>query len=115
MGYTHYWKVERDLTNEEWDDIRARATIWILREGAKVAGPLGDGEPLVDEKSIAFNGSGDDSHESFVFERHKTDFAFCKTARTPYDRAVVEVLKAIRNVAPESVTISSDGGDGVFE
>ncbi len=39
------------------------------------------------------------------------DFAFCKTARKPYDPVVVSILVAARDIAPDAIRISSDGGD----
>ena len=39
---------------------------------------------------------------------------FCKTAYKPYDAAVVDLLIEVREVAPDAITLSSDGDPGVF-
>jgi len=79
-------------------------------------GPLSDepGRPIINDKKIAFNGVGEDGHESLVIHKVGCEFEFCKTARKPYDEVVVAVLKVAREVNPW-MELSSDGGPEVFE
>jgi hypothetical protein len=76
----------------------------------QVAGWNGDGRPGVDETRIAFNGIGDESHESCVITKLRSkDFNFCKTARKSYDRYVTACLILCDYFAPGALNISSDG------
>lgn len=131
MGYTHYWRTKRDFTESEWRKIRSRTTSYLGTVQNLVAGPHGDGYPIVDNESISFNGIGiEDSHESFHLQRERNgrdswvshssyledgEFNFCKTALKPYDESVVAVLLLAKDVAPECIDLSSDGGVEVFQ
>lgn len=131
MGYTQYWNTKRDFTCSEWDKICTQTKNYLATIHDLVAGPLGDGDPIMDPDSIAFNGIGQNgSYESFNLERERRgyegwmdkarylkegEFNFCKTAARPYDLAVVEVLKIAKRIAPECITLKSDGGSEVFQ
>lgn len=80
--------------------------------------------PDFDDHRIAFNGVGDDSHESMNIPTVLSEmeappwrkdenpvFYFCKTRRSPYDVVVTAVLATLRAYAPDCITVSSDGGD----
>lgn len=124
MGYTHYWRQSRAFTDAEWAAITAE-TKRILEAAGKtipLRGGMGTGKPAFDAESIAFNGAAPrDDHETFLLEKAPENpewrkdepdfFAFCKTARKPYDPVVVSVLWAVRNIAPDAIKVSSDGGD----
>ena len=45
-----------------------------------------------------------------MLNRHKEDFAFCKTARNPYDAVVVAILMVAEALLP-GFEWSSDGDD----
>lgn len=124
MGYSHHWTQSRSFTMPEWKQLMA-ATRQIFRlaaaEGIALAGPEGEGETKVADHQIAFNGINGQSCESFILERcpvprhgRKKCFDYCKTEHCPYDRVVVSVLAAARKIAPDAITIKSDGGKGVF-
>ena len=114
MGYTHYWNNKKDFTDTEWEVVRANINTivehaideWIVlgdRHGEKPIKNCPGGEA-----SIGFNGFGDESHETFVISKSATDFSFCKTARKPYDDAVVACLIFLDNTFPD-FSCSSDG------
>lgn len=107
MGYTHYWTQKRNFTVSEWkvvsDDLRKILEYAKHEQGITLANGMGEGgtSPVFSTKSIAFNGLGDDGHETFYIERviRKPDYAgrergydFCKTANKPYDAVVVACL-----------------------
>jgi hypothetical protein len=84
-------------------------------------------KPVVaNEKMIRFNGIRDDGHETFVFFNKKvqcaearkwgsnTGFAFCKTARKPYDIVVCEVLLVLKRFMP-NLDVGSDGFSGYLK
>ena len=111
MGYTHYWRPTRDLTEDEWDNIRQVAKT-ILKDNH---GIILDNEPTdsqnlsITYESILCNGIGDDGHETFYLTRKmRNDFEFCKTAQKPYDKYVVAMLIAVAQIT-DSITVSSDG------
>lgn len=95
-------------------------------KGFKLRGGNGEGEPLITDTTINFNGdaSSGNSFETFhvnIFE-HTTFyrfndldekgemFGFCKTARRPYDIAVCVSLMVIKHHLGSGFRISSDGG-----
>jgi hypothetical protein len=137
MGYTHYWRTHKDgIPPEQWKLIcrDIKTLIQYLPEHSTSAGdyhlsdPLkiayedgSDKPPQITSKLIRFNGTGGDDlgHETFYFERKPTPqdyqkndeqiFAFCKTARKPYDLVVCGALVVIIKHAAKWVTVSSDG------
>jgi len=120
MGYTHYWRQRRDITPDEWDDVRAAFNAML----AHIEFSIADVENTADV--IAFNGVGDYSHEIFVLNRvlataraewntpdaEPLCFQFCKTARKPYDLIVTAMLLVVSEVAPAWADVSSDGDMG---
>lgn len=64
-------------------------------------------EPVFSENLIRFNGVGDEGHETFVVTPSARDFEFCKTARKPYDTAVVAILCLLHHHT--EIEVSSDG------
>lgn len=122
MGYTHYWTQLRDLTDEEWADALEHVAAILKDVEFEQSIPLADMEgkartkPEFTDKFIAFNGVGEDSHETFKINRRMTKeweggrlgADFCKTARKPYDLAVTACLSYFSSVV-ESHDVSSDG------
>lgn len=143
MGYTHYWTQKRNFTVAEWQDICTDIRA-ILDYGQNLAGvPLANGMgeggtvPDISDDIISFNGLGDDSHESFTFERKRVleswqtknmlGSNFCKTARKPYDPIVTACLCYLSTVTrredptthepiigTEAFSVSSDGDGSDF-
>ena len=110
MGYTHYWRQQRDFTETEWQEL-TRLTKLILADFLKLQLYS---ELNINKEEIRFNGKGDDGHETFLItkkkrakadyeEQHAYDkkgaFNFCKTAHKPYDKYVVAVLCALYNLS----------------
>ena len=134
MGYTHYWRQQRDFTDTEWQELTRLAKL-ITADGQGIlanASSDKNSKPTIDNEEISFNGIGDDGHETFCITRKKRDlydyekqdsiqdaymhdksgggvFNFCKTAHKPYDKYVVAVLCAIYRVQRDIMNISSDG------
>lgn len=142
MGYTHYWTQVRDFTKDEWADIRADLAAILKYAQHEFGIPLADAagddgtSPEIDGDKIYFNGVGDGAHETMCVDRvrppqeswqSRRGTNFCKTARKPYDRAVVAVLCYLSTitrrddpaigdpiVGTEAFTVSSDGGGSDF-
>jgi hypothetical protein len=125
MGYTHYWNQSRDFTREEWTQIREDMEA-LLKDVQHVQGiPLANGagepgtSPEITDKTIWFNGVGNDGHETFCANRKRPPKEpwqdrrggdFCKTARKPYDLAVTAALCYLATVPdPASHHVGSDG------
>ncbi|MFW5887885.1 MAG: hypothetical protein ACOCUH_03700 [Bacteriovoracia bacterium] len=123
--YTHY------MNTDHWsrqDEIGWEKALPIVRKILKkyenvIQRELDDNrKPLCTKKKIFFNGIGEDGHETFVlFNQEKQNdfspnksFAFCKTARKPYDVVVCEVLLVLNAFCPH-LAISSDGFSGCME
>ena len=115
MGYTHYWRQGQDFNQEGWAAIcdATHKLIVALPATVKIAVEYDEPEglPVVDGSEIRFNGIGDLGHETFLLERAARGFQFCKTARKPYDVLVCAVLMVAGTVAPDALSISSDGGE----
>lgn len=121
MGYTHYWRFHRDkmttedirntfkAVSEEIQDIinKLPQSKDILRGG------LGEGEPIINESEVWFNGDEElgNDHETFSINLTDTEpFGFCKTARKPYDLFVCLTLLSFTEYFPSDVfQLSSDG------
>lgn len=128
MGYTHYYYQKRSFTIKEWTKILAEVTKIFAAASQKtivLAGWNGEGFPVADSEQISFNGLDEMAHETFLLRKEKpfnpewrkneSDyFSFCKTARKPYDAAVVSVLHAAREIAPDAIEVSSDGGQSAI-
>lgn len=94
----------------------------------KLAGPGGEPNtrPEFNADYIGLNGQVPLDYESFslerapVFDERRTytakeraagPFACTKTEYRPYDAVVVSILAAAKLIAPDAITVSSDGGD----
>ena len=126
MGYTHYYEhPNKPLPTKQWDafikdvhKIFATHADIICEESDEPAL-----RPIADSDMVFFNGRERDGHETFVFKREPAQvpwrkgqediFAFCKTARKPYDEVVVAVMSCMRHHF-DRVKISSDGGPEAF-
>lgn len=126
MGYTHNWKQSRAFTDREWLTLSsvAQALAANLPEVSHSAGGFYSEHPLrisdfevsapgLIDSAIVFNGAGpegtDLGHETFVLKQQPDGFAFCKTARKPYDLLVVAVLRAAYLIAPDAIELGGDG------
>jgi hypothetical protein len=103
MGYTHYWKTEKDFTPETWDKICTKVKKILDNSNVSLVGSMGETgtSPKINKDYISFNGEEEDSHESFVVTREKDEFNLCKTDRKPYDLPVCMCLLAIKEECPE--------------
>ena len=119
MGYSQYFKINRAFTDKEWEEIKDRSKILFNKNRQILAGPLGEKgtQPEIKREYISFNGKeeeGGDYETCYLPKSPEGSFNFCKTGRRPYDTVVVELLKTVRQVAPDAIVLSSDGGKEVF-
>ena len=122
MGYTHYWRFHRNKMTTE--DIRN--TFKLVSEEIKdiihnqipqskevLRGGLGEGEPIINETEVWFNGDEElgNDHETFAINWKDTEpFGFCKTARKPYDLLVcLSLLSLLNHYGSDIFQLSSDG------
>lgn len=112
MGYTHYWDGQgskRDASKfANFAKVAKRAIELAISRGIELGDAWGENVPKIDDTIVAFNGVGEDSHESCIIEPEQTGFEFCKTAYKPYDVVVVAVLVLYKHFFPE-IVLSSDG------
>ena len=143
MGYTHYWKLcdnivfhdektisFRSATDDDVSEVDKKnfaIAFEICRNIVEaysdiLAGPHGDGDPIITEDEIIFNGiaENDEDHEPFFLYRdllrNSGPFGqrFCKTARKPYDEVVVLCLWVCARLC-HPFEFDSDGGDEVTD
>lgn len=116
MGYTHYWTQTDTVTPDDWIDFADGCKrLFDLCKARRL--PLRcwtgrSGKPAVTGAEVAFNGAGDNSHESMVITRQPDAErgGFCKTARKPYDLPVAAILIYLDSVLPDTFSVRSDGG-----
>jgi len=119
-GYSHYWEQSRDFTNDEWSKI-ARAAKAIVRKaeskGIAIRGGDGNGKPVINGNEIVLNGDEEagEAHETFDITKKQGRWAYCKTARKPYDAVVVSILAVAKKVAPDAIDVDSDGGPSAIK
>lgn len=121
MGYTHYWRLNREGNQEAY----SAALVDIAEIVRHAPVPLGGGdcdvaEPVeLSDEAICFNGVGPDGHEPFVLMNRLAGteqaclapgwaFVFCKTAEKPYDVVVTAALCRLAEVGTNTVRVSSD-------
>lgn len=113
MGYTHYYGPTKFTPQEFKLVVSASAeVIEIVTKEMKIPLPWESDEPdkaaqCVDE-TIRFNGLGANGHETFMLNA-RDSWQFCKTARKPYDIAVVAILCLADHFSGRRHEISSDG------
>lgn len=104
MGYTHYFELKTDLTEEALQDIRQR-----LEKYADLIQyeTNNNKEPKADLKGIRFNGKGDWGYETFMVKKGRDEF--CKTNQYRYDLVVCEVLLLLKHHFKDQFDLTSDG------
>lgn len=122
MGYTHYWTYKPNLI-ENTETLRKkfkRASSQIKRfanfinseKSFDIRGGFGEGDPVINETEIWFNGDGavGMDHETFNIHWCTDKKDFCKTARKPYDLLVCFALLTFAEIFGKNVfSFSSDG------
>jgi hypothetical protein len=120
MGYTHYYtpKVPKIFYDDKWNKFLDE-TKEIIKEGGKlgivIRDGIGKGKPYITDTVVSINGDGSkgEDHETLYIEKNNTNWAFCKTARKPYDTVVCAVLlSAKQNLGFE---LSSDGNEDEWQ
>ncbi len=117
MGYTHYWTSHTNL--KQHPKFKQ-----VIKDMAKIiehcphllAGPLGEGNPIIEVDYIGFNGKDekDEAYETFAFDE-SPDFHFCKTAHRPYDIVVTACLSIAKDLLKQTIKISSNGKEKEWE
>ena len=130
MGYTHYFKRQRNISNEEANSLFKAYAVGVEKivqkaheRGIAIADRFGEriGVEILDDY-IAFNGLDEESCETFLvrampepynperrWEDQDWEFNFCKTRHLPYDEVVTACLILMKDVYGSRVKISSDG------
>lgn len=113
MGYTHYWDFKpTEHCKEEFENVIADCKIILANKGdIKICGGDGTGEPEITDEYISINGFAENGldYETFYFDLHpRRSYAFCKTARRPYDLIVCTILLSLANHMSR-FSFSSDG------
>jgi len=128
MGFTHYWYRNEHLNPTEF--AAAVADCKKVCDACTVEIAFDLDEPLLapvfSVDLIRFNGIGEDGHETFYIplnfdnDYRRTDdegrlFAFCKTARKPYDDVVTACLIVFQHHLNGAFLVKSDGDFGEWK
>jgi hypothetical protein len=70
------------------------------------------GDPIINFET-GINLNGERSHETFLLKPEATGFAFCKTARKPYDKVVTAILLRASQLAGSGICIKSVSPYGI--
>ena len=113
MGYTHYWRKTGNWTDEQIKATVSDMASIVKRSDMTLGNCMGESNtmPEIEDVFIGFNGTGDDSHETFSFppDKESENFSFCKTARKPYDQIVVACLLSAKHHLGDAIRLGSDG------
>jgi hypothetical protein len=115
LGWTHYWEREIEVP----EDLLASAAQDCRRAfeatNIGIAGTGGEGDPVLAQEGILFNGAEGLSCEDFVFPRiqvprrqRKKPLGYCKTDHTPYDICVQIALIVLKHYLGSKIIIASD-------
>ena len=113
MGYTHYFHQHKQPTEEQWQAICADFSkcLEVFTKGIPIQEEWNDpAPPRVDYRCIRFNGVPPNDHETMYLDRYGHGLQFCKTARKPYDFAVMCLLLLVHHHASDCWEVDSDGG-----
>ena len=118
MGYTHYWEIKQPNRISSYSLAVIRQEVMAAYRSGLVQKECNDPTaPVITDSLIRFNGVGEAGHETFYFDMndaYRTEagkhFAFCKTARKPYDQIVMRVLIALQWDLKDGLQVTSDGG-----
>ena len=110
MSLTHYWKQQRPFSSTEWYQIVDAAKSICSRAASEGIGLVVD----ITDEGIQVNGTPRFDHEDFILTRPylcdgDSKYKNVKTAWKPYNLAVCTILIAVREIAPTSIDLKSDG------
>lgn len=114
MGYTHYVRIKRKITDQEWKEV-CNDFQHLLTTNKLIGGPVIQRDyddpraPQITDKHIWFNGAGEDGYETMILYRDEGNGIFCKTNRRAYDIYVKALLIFAYNSAPTAFEVTSDG------
>lgn len=113
MGYTHYFKQNKPVSDEQWNAFKKDAEVIIKEVGKRniVLMSNDDNGIIIDNNRVNLNGDETEGldHETFYLEKDYREFNFCKTAAKPYDLAVCSLLLLANEHMPGHHDIASDG------
>jgi hypothetical protein len=125
MGYTIYWHreklIDKDIFKRSLKDFK-KIHLELKQNGIILAGPDGEGQPMINEYGVSFNGSCESSGccEPFTFvqemifpyreptKENGKYFQFTKTEGLPYGLAVMIFLIIAKHYLNEKIIINSD-------
>ncbi len=113
MGYTHYFKQNKPVTDEQWAAFTkdAKVALKAIKKRGIVLISNDESGVIINNERINLNGDEENGldHETFYMTKDYPRFNFCKTARKPYDLAVCSLLLLANEHMPGHHDIGSDG------
>lgn len=116
MGYTHYWGFKKKPVEIENGEIKFANASRKFKEGLEklpkeieLSGGDGEGNPIITDTEIWFNGKGEKSHETCYISVERGESDFCKTCKKPYDVAVCLILLCMKEEFGDDFEFNTDG------
>lgn len=129
MGYTHYWTFKKKVSDIENGTEKFKNAVNLFKQGIEklresgkqdldgnvldytklLGNGIGEGEPIINDDKLIFNGKRPDDYETFAITTESEGFDFCKTARCPYDVFVCLALLCFEDVFGDQIEVRSDG------
>lgn len=117
MGHTHYWTINSQIPQNEWDVF--------ITDAQKILGVLGvpltgnenepdDRQPVLNSEMVYFNGVDDGQYETFCISP-EPNRNYCKTNQHPYDEPVMAALTLAKHHFGSRVEVTSDGTPSEWE
>lgn len=123
MGLTHFWRRPASLSPVAFAAAVADVRRVLAAAGVPLAGPDGEGEPVLRADVIALNGRSPADCEPFVFHSSEPEHrrggdravsSFCKTRGLPYDLAVKAALVVLAHHLGGALSVASDEPDDAW-
>jgi len=89
MGYTHYWKIHKEIPIQSFKKIQSAAIAFAELSDTHLDISLNT-HPL--HLYLSIEGLDKEAYETFYLTPKAVSFDCCKTARKPYDEVVVATL-----------------------
>ena len=142
MAYSHYWNFKNKVAPKdiEGGEEKFKNAVALFKEclaecGGKTRYPnwgedrfekvvpmklgngVGEGEPIITDTKICFNGCAKDGedYETFAISVDDGEWDFCKTGRMPYDTAVCLALLSFKEIFGDDFEYRSDGDETEWE
>ena len=114
MGVTHYWQRDAEFDADKFAAAVLDIGLAVKHIGVPLAGAGGDGDAILTQEMIVFNGRDvpcEDFAVRITEEPRRAQprvFSYCKTEGAPYDFCVKAALIVLRHHLGDAIAVTSD-------